>query len=509
MLSDEVLKQISKIFVGDISINIDGVTYNYSYKTGAQLVDFFNNNYGSSDVYKAGFPTRWHYVFESLCTLQTDGKIEKFFSQILNENYLVRDMNLNKVQCVKAKTDIINFLNKIVGADRLSFQVKNNNVYIVNEDEDLKELARGGFAIVYRRKSNNTVEKHLYEELYNDSSIVSRFRREFEITKSLQDLNGIVEVYEYKKDEYAYTMKYYEETLEHYIKNKSIISNEEKIILIKEILSIMAEVHNRNIVHRDLSPTNIFVSDSKAIIGDFGLGKNLNIISSHQTMLTNALGQYQYCDPDQYMLLKEGGKRSDVYSLGKIINFIMNKDPMNTRHMFKSVVEKACSAMRTLRYDDAQKLLNVINKSIDFHEKEQNEENIKSAIQRNEYDDQINMYISELSIDKVLSLLCDVNNFDYALFKYIKDDNNLALQIVNELSEEYLLHRLKWENYDKVANFMLRIINNMSFSYPVREIAAKVIKYVAIDLNRYGIQNKVKKIIEEGVEPLIEEILKG
>ena len=271
----------------------------------------------------------------------------------------------------------------------------------------------------------------------------------------------------------------------------------------------MAEVHNRNIVHRDLSPTNIFVSDSKAIIGDFGLGKNLNIISSHQTMLTNALGQYQYCDPDQYMLLKEGGKRSDVYSLGKIINFIMNKDPMNTRHMFKSVVEKACSAMRTLRYDDAQKLLNVINKSIDFHEKEQNEENIKSAIQRNEYDDQINMYISELSIDKVLSLLCDVNNFDYALFKYIKDDNNLALQIVNELSEEYLLHRLKWENYDKVANFMLRIINNMSFSYPVREIAAKVIKYVAIDLNRYGIQNKVKKIIEEGVEPLIEEILKG
>ena len=56
MLSDEVLKRISKIFIGDIPINIDDVIYNYSYKTGAQLVDFFNNNFGSSDVYKSGFP---------------------------------------------------------------------------------------------------------------------------------------------------------------------------------------------------------------------------------------------------------------------------------------------------------------------------------------------------------------------------------------------------------------------------------------------------------------------
>lgn len=507
MLSDEVLKRISKIFIGDIPINIDDVIYNYSYKTGAQLVDFFNNNFGSSDVYKSGFPSRWRYVFESLCTLQDDRKIERFFSYILDENYLTRDMSLNKVQSVKARNDILNFLNKIVRVDGLSFQVKNNNVYIVIEDEDLEEIGHGGFANVFKRKSNNIVEKHLYKELYDKNSIVSRFKREFEITKSLQDLDGIVEVYEYKKDDYVYTMKYYNETLEHYIENKFILYDEEKIKLIKGILNIMAKVHNRNIVHRDLCPTNIFVSDSKIIIGDFGLGKNLNILNSHQTILTNALGQYQYCDPDQFMLLKDGDKRSDVYSLGKIINFIMNKNPMNTSHMFKSVVEKACSVMRMLRYDDAQKLLDAINKSIDFHEKEQNEEIIKSAIQRNEYDDQINMYISELPTDKILRLLCDVNNFDCALFKYIKDDNNLALQMVNELSEEYLLHRLKWEDYDKVANFMLRIVNNMSFSYPVREIAAKVIKHVAIDLNRYGIQNKVKKIIDDGVEPLIEDIL--
>ena len=252
MLSDEVLKRISKIFIGDIPINIDDVIYNYSYKTGAQLVDFFNNNFGSSDVYKSGFPSRWRYVFESLCTLQDDRKIERFFSYILDENYLTRDMSLNKVQSVKARNDILNFLNKIVRVDGLSFQVKNNNVYIVIEDEDLEEIGHGGFANVFKRKSNNMVEKHLYKELYDKNSIVSIFKREFEITKSLQDLDGIVEVYEYKKDDYVYTMKYYNETLEHYIENKSILYDEEKIKLIKGILNIMAKVHNRNIVHRDL-----------------------------------------------------------------------------------------------------------------------------------------------------------------------------------------------------------------------------------------------------------------
>lgn len=506
MLSDNVLREISRIFIGDIPVNIEGISYNYRYKTGGELVDIFNNEFGFSDVYKSGFPSRWYYVQSCLGLLQSIGELESFLSYMLNENYLALDMNLTKVESVKCKKDIINFINKIARVDGIYLQLKNNKICIVKEDNDLEEIGHGGFAKVYRRKSNDIVEKHLYEELYEDKSIVSRFKREFEITQSLKNLNGIVEVYEYKKEDNIYTMKFYEQTLEDYV-NANNLSDKEKVLIIKNILSIMAQVHEMNIIHRDLSPSNIFYQDSKIVIGDFGLGKNLNLLYSHQTMLTKALGRYQYCDPEQFMLLREGDKKSDVYSLGRVINFIMTKNPMANNHIFKSVTEKACSTVKAVRYNDAKELLNAINKSINFHENEQNIENIKSSIARGEYNEQINMYISEMSIDKVLKSLCEMKNFDHALYEYIKVDNELALKVVNQLAEEYTQNRLKWEDYDKIADFMFKVVNNMNFSFAIREIAANVINYVAKSINRFGVQEKVKKLTNEGVEPLIEEIL--
>lgn len=45
----------------------------------------------------------------------------------------------------------------------------------------------------------------------------------------------------------------------------------------------------REVLHRDLSPTNIFLVDGVIKIADFGLGKNLNTLTSHQTMDTASL----------------------------------------------------------------------------------------------------------------------------------------------------------------------------------------------------------------------------
>lgn len=113
-----------------------------------------------------------------------------------------------------------------------------------------------------------------------------------------------------------------EQTYENYITANSL-DDASKITCIRQILYTMKEVHSRNILHRDLSPTNIFIYHGRLLLADFGLGKDLNILHSHQTLLTNQVGQFLYCAPEQFMLLKESSKRSDVYSLGRIINFTM------------------------------------------------------------------------------------------------------------------------------------------------------------------------------------------
>lgn len=59
MISEEALRNISEIFIGDTGEC-------YSYKTGGDLVDFFNQHFGYNDSYLSGFPSRWFYVVEKL-----------------------------------------------------------------------------------------------------------------------------------------------------------------------------------------------------------------------------------------------------------------------------------------------------------------------------------------------------------------------------------------------------------------------------------------------------------
>ena len=113
-----------------------------------------------------------------------------------------------------------------------------------------------------------------------------------------------------------------ETTLERYVLDNQL-NDQTKLNCIRQILHIMSEVHKRDVIHRDISPNNVFIISGMLKIADFGLGKDLQVFTSHQTLHTNSVGQYYYCAPEQFMMLKDGDKRSDVYSLGRLINFTM------------------------------------------------------------------------------------------------------------------------------------------------------------------------------------------
>lgn len=71
MLGSDSLKEISHIFCGDV----EGF---YLYKQGYKLVEFFNTNFGSKDVYRSGFPSRWAYVYDKLVELINNRQIDSF-----------------------------------------------------------------------------------------------------------------------------------------------------------------------------------------------------------------------------------------------------------------------------------------------------------------------------------------------------------------------------------------------------------------------------------------------
>lgn len=374
-------------------------------------------------------------------------------------------------------------------------------------DKDLKYVGEGGFAIVYESLSTGLIVKKLRDELKVKESIKHRFKREFDLTKSLSDLSGVIKVYNFDSLNYSYTMEKAESKLEYLINNTNI-EESVKITIIRDILEIMKNVHNRNIIHRDLSPNNILLFGDKLKICDFGLGKDLDMFYSHRTMHTQSIGQYYYCAPEQFMQFKDGDKRSDVYSLGSIINFIMTKDPMNSKHFLRSPVEKAKNENPNMRYKDAGLLLEGIENSIKYYEDKENYKVIKSKINDNIYDEDIENFIYSLDGKKLCENIIKLKNMDLMVLKFIEEDEKRQIDIMDLLYTNYLYTCTNFKYYEKFAGIAYEVIYN-NYAYVAQEISARILYDIAYDKNIFRIQSKVHKLVEHGIDPTIEELLEG
>ncbi|MBU3154629.1 protein kinase [Clostridium estertheticum] len=498
MISDNSIRYFAELFNGDI----DGL---YGYKSGGNLVSFFNSNYGMNDSYGQGFPSRWVYTHDKLVNLHNSNKMDSFLTLILGNKFIMGDSNINEVEAIEKGIEVLKKLNEIFKVDGYIVVKRNEKYYLVEEEKDLKYIGGGGFAKVYKRESTGVIVKKLKDEFLADRGIRSRFKNEFEITKSLGNVAGIINVYEYFEDSCSYSMEEGELTLQEYVE-KYDLTHEYKLTCIRQVLYIMGQVHSRDIIHRDISPNNVLLFSGMLKISDFGLGKDLNILNSHQTVYTNAVGQFSYCAPEQFMLLKNGDKKSDVYSLGRLINFIMTKDPNNYQHILRGVIEKATSSNSIFRYNDANELLKNIEKSIKYHENTENTELVKQKALSGIIDIDVESFIYELNGEKLCSNIIDRAKFIDTLINFMGISEERSLHIVQGVSENYKDNCKEWDDYDPIANLMYRVIKG-TFTFTVKEIAAIVMHEIAYGANRFGVRDLVKNLIEEGVDPMLEEIL--
>lgn len=501
MLSEENLKKIANIFIGDT----EGF---YAAKTGPMLVDFFFDNFQFNDSYQTGFSSRWIYTVDSLKILWKQGRIDEFLSLILSHGYIQKEFGCSEVEAIQKADRIYSEFRKVVATNGYIITHIGDRYKLVLEDDDLARLGSGGFANVYNQKSTGLVVKKLKDELITDDGIRSRFKREFDITKSIQDIEGIIKVYEYNADDCSYTMEFADTTLEKYCKSRDLDDNV-KIAYMQTILSIMERVHDRDIIHRDLSPSNIFLIHGRLKIADFGLGKDMDAIASHQTITTKAVGQYSYCAPEQFMSLKRTDKKSDVYALGRVLNFIMTGNPDNVYHDFQFVAMKATSHDPERRYDDAGEMLDFFEKAVKYNENTNLKEKALSDIHQEQWSNDTEVFIQRLS-EKELCLYL-INNecgFMEALLVYMKQNEDYALDIMKKIDARYAEMCQEYEENDVFAKFAYRVASE-KFFYSCKEIACNILRYIAYYRNRYDAQRLVSDLLENGLEPSLEEILQS
>lgn len=203
-------------------------------------------------------------------------------------------------------------------------------------------IGAGGFAITYRAWDTKLDNMIAIKEYYPDNIVnriygkkevilcgghgidknfyqigLKRFLEEAQNTVKFNEHENIVHVYNFFEENNTayYTMEYMEGIdLSHYIKEHGgKISVEETTTILLSVINALKAVHGAGIIHRDISPDNIFIcNNGKVKLFDFGAAR----FSEKENQVYDIVIKPGYAPPEQYELKSKQGTWTDIYALG-------------------------------------------------------------------------------------------------------------------------------------------------------------------------------------------------
>jgi eukaryotic-like serine/threonine-protein kinase len=258
-----------------------------------------------------------------------------------------------------------------------------------------EKLGRGGMGVVYKAEDTRlrraVAIKFLSDDLSRDRNAVERFQREARAASGLNHPH-ICAVYDI--GQHAGQHFIVMELLEGAPLNQSIagksLANDRLLDLALQIADALDTAHAKGIVHRDIKPGNIFITDrGQAKLLDFGLAKASlaepgdagETTQEHLTTAGEVLGTIAYMSPEQ-VRGEPLDSRTDLFSLGAVLyematgrhafagdtsgtlqEAILNRSPValgrvnpDVHPRFEDIVNKALEKDRGLRYQSAADL---------------------------------------------------------------------------------------------------------------------------------------------------------
>ena len=249
-------------------------------------------------------------------------------------------------------------------------------------------------ATVYKAKdlvlNRYVAVKVLRDEFTTDEEFVKRFNIEAQAAASITDPN-IVSVYDVGKEDNLYfiVMELVKgKTLKDIIVEDGTLGWKWSVKVAMQIASALETAHRNNIVHRDIKPHNIIITEEGvAKVTDFGIAKAVS--NSTITAFGTTMGSVHYFSPEH----ARGGftdAKSDIYSLGVVLyEMLTGKVPFDSdtpvsvalKHMqeepiapitlkpnipqsVNDIIIKAMQKNPEERYRDATEMLRDLEKSL-------------------------------------------------------------------------------------------------------------------------------------------------
>jgi serine/threonine protein kinase len=198
----------------------------------------------------------------------------------------------------------------------------------------LERELRGGMSRVFVARETalgrTVVLKVLPPELAASLS-VERFRREIQVAASLQHPHIVPLLSAGQAGEFLfYTMPFIAgESLRERLARQGELPVPTAVRILGEVARALSYAHRHGIVHRDIKPDNILLTEDEAQVADFGIAKAISA-SVEQEGLTSvgvALGTPLYMAPEQAAADPTTDARADLYALGVVAYEMLSGQP--------------------------------------------------------------------------------------------------------------------------------------------------------------------------------------
>ena len=237
----------------------------------------------------------------------------------------------------------------------------------------------------------------------SDASVTEYFEKMIEdiiaevtLMSKLQGNSHIVSYQDHavvkKKDEFGWIIFIRMELLKslHEVIGERTLAKEEIVNLGIDICKALESCSKINIIHRDIKPGNIFVSNDGYKLGDFGIARTID----DGTAILSTKGTYPYMAPEVYKM-QPYSSTADVYSLGLVLYHLFNHNriplvkpfPEPLEHYEEKIAEDKRIAGAELpcpqELDDPS-LWNIIKRACEYDRKKryQSAEEMRNALEK-------------------------------------------------------------------------------------------------------------------------------
>lgn len=362
----------------------------------------------------------------------------------------------------------------------------------------------GGFGQVFECEDEYG-NKYALKMLKDNSEFgIQRFEREVRLLSRLNHPNIVkIVASNLVAEKKFYVMTLYQCSLSSII---HLLGNDysRQLLIINSILSGIQYLHSEGVIHRDLKPDNILCnSDTDIVITDFGLGIQINSDSSTMTK-TTVFGTYKYCSPEQATNSHDVDYRTDIYSVGKIIEDIVTNygANRNINSSIRMIIDKCTMQNREDRFSSIAELQNFINNVYNLLMGEDDSQQLDDALLRlssNQvrYDELTDLALKLQENSDKEKIETFFSNISDSAYQYLERANHVLMQgLVKSVCSYWDQGGWPFSYIDLIADCgskIFRLSNNV-------EIKADVL-YLIMDLsiyyNRWYAMGVARKLFNE------------